>query len=55
MTAKGDEVIRVEARTVAPAERVWAAWTDPARIAEWLQWGRRVADKMDPLKTCEFS
>ena len=36
MTAKGDEVIRVEARTVAPAERVWAAWTDPARIAEWF-------------------
>ena len=23
----------------APRERVWAAWTDPARIAAW--WGRR--------------
>lgn len=36
MTAEGDGVIRVEGRTAAPAERVWAAWTEPARIAEWF-------------------
>jgi uncharacterized protein YndB with AHSA1/START domain len=29
-------VIRTELRTTAPPEHVWAAWTDPARIAQWF-------------------
>jgi uncharacterized protein YndB with AHSA1/START domain len=36
MADESGGVIRIAARMAAPAERVWAAWTDPARIAEWF-------------------
>lgn len=29
-------MVRVEFTTSAPAEKVWAAWTDPTKIAQWF-------------------
>jgi uncharacterized protein YndB with AHSA1/START domain len=29
-------IIRTEIRTSAPAQNVWAAWTDPQKIAQWF-------------------
>jgi uncharacterized protein YndB with AHSA1/START domain len=38
VTTPNDRTIRTERIFAAPRERVWAAMTDPAQVAQW--WGR---------------
>ncbi len=38
VTTPNDRTIRIERIFAAPRERVWAAMTDPAQVAQW--WGR---------------
>ena len=37
MSDLADRTLTIERRIAAPVARVWAAWTDPARLPEW--WG----------------
>jgi uncharacterized protein YndB with AHSA1/START domain len=47
-------IIRAEIRTAAPPERIWAAWTDPEKIAQWFVDGAEGKPEVGSTFTWKF-